>query len=87
MNLSIIIPVYNVSGYIQRCLESILSQACKLIEIIIVDDCSRDKSIEIARFIVAKYSNAHVKILVHDKNGGLSAARNTGLRAAKGKYI
>lgn len=47
-----------------------IEPACKLIEIIIVDDCSRDKSIEIARFIVAKYSNAHVKILVHDKNEG-----------------
>ena len=88
--LSIIIPVYNVASYIKRCLESVLFQDHVLldIELIIVDDCGQDQSMDIVRQIVAGYHGPVLcKVLHHDKNLGLSAARNTGLKAATGDYV
>lgn len=84
MLLSIIIPVYKVENYIERCLNSICSQYTKDIEIIVVDDGSPDSSGEIAERFAANNSGIQV---IHKKNGGLSDARNTGLRVANGQYI
>ncbi|MBQ4114338.1 glycosyltransferase family 2 protein [bacterium] len=82
---SIIVPIYNVEKYIIQCLESVLTQTFKDFEILCVDDCGKDKSIE----IVEKYQkkDSRIKILKHKKNRGLSAARNTALEVAQGKYI
>ena len=80
--VSIIVPVYNVKEYVVKCIESIIAQTYKNIEIIIVDDGSTDGSGEICD----SFHDSRIKIL-HKKNGGLSSARNTGLDVASGKFI
>lgn len=85
MELSIIIPVYNVEKYIQRCVESILQQDYHNYEIILIDDGSTDGSGEICDSFQGK--NPSVIHVIHKKNGGLSSARNAGLKVASGKYI
>lgn len=86
MKLSIIIPVYNVEKYLQRCLESCIKQDLQLdyYEIIIVNDGSIDNSLVIANNYAIKYPNITI---VSQKNKGLSIARNVGLEIAKGDYI
>ena len=82
--ISIIIPVYNVEKYIERCLESILNQAFNEYEVIIVNDGSTDNSGKICD----KYSEINKNInVIHKKNGGVSSARNLGIDVAKGEYI
>ena len=82
--VSIIVPVYNVKDYVLTCLESLISQSYNSIEIIIVDDGSTDGSGEICdRFALG---DDRTKVF-HKKNGGLSSARNYGIKKAKGKYI
>lgn len=88
MKVSIIIPVYNVGAYIFRCLQSVAQQTFTDIECVIVDDCGSDESIEIAeQFIKEQNGNISYRIIHHKHNQGLSAARNTGIRAATGEYI
>lgn len=89
MNISIIIPVYNVEPYIERCLNSIMNQTfTDGVECIIVNDCSPDKSLEIAQHLINQYKgNILFRIISHDKNQGVAVARNTGLKAAQGEYI
>lgn len=86
MKLSLIIPIYNVEKYIERCLKSCLNQDLPLsdYEIIAVDDGSPDNSKEIVKRYQEKYSNIR---LIIQENKGLSGARNTGLYAAQGEYI
>jgi glycosyltransferase involved in cell wall biosynthesis len=81
MKVSIIIPIYNVEQYLRQCLDSAINQTYKNLEIICVDDCGSDNSVEIAQ------EYAQIKIIKHAKNRGLSAARNTGFAAATGEYI
>ena len=82
--ISIIVPVYNTSKFLKKCLTSLINQTIKNIEIIVVDDGSTDESLEIAKSF-AKLDN---RVKVYSKtNGGLSSARNCGLRKATGKYI
>lgn len=86
--VSIIIPIYNVAPYIERCLDSVFNQTYENIEIILVDDCSPDNSMEIARAIIDKYKGYEkTKTVTHSKNKGLSEARNTGIYASKGDYL
>lgn len=81
---SVIIPVYNVANYIAKCLDSVLNQNLSDFEIICVNDSSPDNS----REIIEEYIKANKNITCIDRpNGGLSAARNSGINAAKGKYI
>lgn len=82
--ISIIIPVYNTEMYIKRCLQSILTQTYQNFEIIIVDDGSTDRSIEICKEFALK--SRKIKIL-HIENSGVSAARNIGIRHSTGNYI
>ena len=82
--ISILVPVYNVQNYLPRCLDSLLAQTLQEIEIILIDDGSTDKSGEMCDEYAAKHSRVRV---IHQPNAGLSAARNTGLKAAKGKYV
>lgn len=84
LDVSIIIPVYNAENYLPQCLDSILSQTLKNIEIICVDDGSTDNSYRILQKYALK--DSRVKI-IHQDNKGSSAARNTGLKVASGKYI
>ncbi|WP_235848410.1 glycosyltransferase family 2 protein [Litchfieldia alkalitelluris] len=82
--VSIIVPIYNVEKYLARCIESILNQTYKNIEIILVDDGSPDNCGE----IVDEYQRFDSRIVaIHKKNGGLSDARNVGMVSATGEYI
>lgn len=82
--ISVIVPIYNVEKYLRECIESILSQTYKNIEIILVDDGSTDSSPSICD----EYANAHSNIrVIHRENGGLSVARNTGLEKCTGEYV
>lgn len=82
--ISIIVPVYNIENYISKCLDSLLIQTIKEIEIIVVDDGSTDSSGEICNEYSLKDNRV---VVIHKKNGGLSSARNTGLEIAKGEYV
>ena len=82
---SVIVPCYNVENYIEECLLSILNQTFEKFELLIVDDCCTDNTMKIAEKFAKK--DTRIKILKHDKNKGLGAARNTALKSAKGKYI
>lgn len=86
IKLSIIVPVFNVEKYLDKCLQSILIQdiAVDKYEVIIVDDGSPDKSIEIAEKYALEFSNIK---LIRQKNQGLSSARNSGIAIARGEYI
>lgn len=82
--VSVIIPVYNVEKYLDDCLENVVNQTLKDIEIICVNDGSTDNSLE----ILQKYENQDSRIkIINKENGGLSSARNAGLKEAKGEYI
>ena len=100
MTVTIIIPVYQVSDYVERCMRSVMNQTYNNIECIIVDDATRDDSIEKCEKLInnvndnetLRYENENgngikFKILHHDTNQGLSAARNTGIKAATGEYL
>lgn len=82
--ISIIVPVYNVERYIDGCLSSITNQLYKNIEVLVVDDGSPDRSLQICREWEKKDSRI---IVIHQDNMGLSRARNTGLEHARGEYI
>lgn len=86
MLLSIIVPIYNVERYLPKCLDSLLNQdlSAEDYEIILVDDGSPDRCGAICDEYASKYGNIRV---IHRKNGGLSAARNSGIEVAQGKYI
>lgn len=82
--ITVIIPVYNVEKYLERCLDSVLMQTYTNLEIILVDDGSTDSS----GLICDKYAEKDARIkVIHKKNGGLSSARNIGLDNATGEYI
>ncbi|MGB7415630.1 MAG: glycosyltransferase family 2 protein [Thermosynechococcaceae cyanobacterium] len=80
--VSVIVPVYNVEEYVADAVRSVLSQTYQNFELIIVDDESPDRSIDICRQI----TDPRIKI-VHQKNRGLAGARNTGIRNAQGEYL
>lgn len=89
MKVSVIIPVYGVEKYIERCARSLFEQTLKEIEFIFVNDCTCDNSIVILQAIIEEYPirKSNVHIINHDHNMGLPLARQTGLRFAKGDYI
>ena len=82
--ISVIIPVYNVEKYLERCVESVMKQTFKNIEVILVNDGSTDGSLAVAEGLKKKYPQI---IIVNKKNGGLSSARNAGVKASSGAYI
>ena len=90
LSISVIIPIYNVEQFVQRCLESVMTQIVLNVEIecVIVDDCGHDHSMDIVRQTVANYHGPiNFKLISHKQNRGLSAARNTGLYHATGDFI
>ena len=82
--ISVIVPVYNASKYLSRCVDSILAQTYTNLEVILVDDGSTDDSPKMCDEYVAK--DKRVKV-VHKENGGVSSARNAGLKVARGEYV
>jgi len=82
--ISVIIPIYNMEKYLARCLDSVINQTLKDIEIICINDGSTDNSLE----ILTKYSKKDSRItVINKKNGGVASARNAGLKAVKADYI
>ena len=82
--VSIIVPVYKVEKYLRKCIDSIINQTLKDIEIILVDDGSPDNCGKICDEYAAK--DTRIKV-IHKENGGLSSARNAGMEVAEGEYI
>ncbi|SHJ51350.1 glycosyltransferase family 2 protein [Hespellia stercorisuis] len=82
---SIVMPTYGVENYIRKAIDSILAQTFTAWEVIVVDDCTPDDSAKIAQEYADK--DARIRVLHHEKNKGLSPARNTGAAAASGEYI
>lgn len=90
ISISIIIPIYNVELYVKRCLESVMAQECSNVEIecILVDDNSLDNSMLIAERLIDKYvGKIKFVIIRHERNLGLSVARNTGMKYATGEFL
>lgn len=87
--VSVIIPIYNVAKYIEKCVSSLMEQTLEDIEYIFVDDCTPDNSIEILEKTLDKYPSRrnYCKIVHHETNKGLTTARNSGLALASGEYI
>ncbi len=84
MDVSVVMPAYNAEENIVNSIESVINQTFKNFELIIVDDGSKDNTLKICREYENKYPNIKV---IHQKNGGEAAARNTGIKNASGKYI
>ena len=80
--VSVIVPIYKVEQYLDRCVQSIINQTYSNLEIILVDDGSSDNCGKICD----SYTDPRIKV-IHKKNGGLSSARNCGLDIASGKWI
>ena len=87
--VSILVPIYNVSNFIERCAHSLFQQTFKDIEYVFVNDCTPDDSIEKLQKVIAQYPDRkeQIKIVHHEKNRGLAAARNTAIDNSSGKYI
>ena len=85
IKISIIVPVYNVEKYLEKCLDSLINQTLKDIEIICIDDCSTDNSLEILKKYALK--DNRIKIITLNENHGQGYARNRGIELATGKYI
>lgn len=85
VKVSIITPVYNVEACIEKCVKSVMNQTCKEFEFLLIDDGSKDKSIDIAKELL-EGSDINYKIITQ-KNSGVSTARNEGIKKAVGEYI
>lgn len=87
--VSILIPVYNVSNFIRRCAESVFGQTYNQLDIIFVDDCSPDNSVQVVKDTLERFPHRknQVRIVRHEVNRGLAAARNTAVETAIGEYI
>ena len=84
INVSIVIPVYNVEKYLKQCLESVVNQTLDKIEVICINDGSTDNSLNILKEYEKKYNNI---IIIDQENKGPGFARNIGMKRASGKYI
>lgn len=90
IKVSVIIPIYGVEKYIEKCARSLFEQTMQDgIEFFFVNDCTKDRSIEILKNVLNEYPErlSQVKIISHDQNKGLPSARNTGLKEARGEYV
>ena len=89
MKVSVIIPIYKVEAFIERCAATLMEQTLPEVEYIFVDDATPDNSIVVLEEVIARYPHRkdQVRIVRHAENKGLPAARNTGLALATGEYI
>ena len=85
--ISVIIPVYGVEKYIERCARSVLGQTYKDVEYIFVNDCTEDCSMDILKTIINEYPSRNITIINKEKNEGLPQARKTGLLASHGEFV
>ena len=87
--VSILVPIYKVSKYIERCAVSLFEQTFEDIEYIFVNDCTPDNSIEVLSNVIKRYPNRQpqIRIINHEKNRGLASARNTGIDNANGDFV
>lgn len=87
--VSVIVPVYGVERFIERCARSLMEQTLEGVEFLFVDDATPDSSIEVLEKVIAQYPcrMGQVHVVRHERNLGLPAARNTGLSLAQGEYI
>lgn len=83
MKVSVVTTAYNIEAYVEKCLESLLAQTHEDIEIIVVNDCSTDKTMD----IVGKFTDERIKVVNHSQNMGAGWARRTGIGAATGDYV
>ena len=86
MTVSVILPIFKVEPFIERCVRSLMEQTFEDVEFIFVDDASPDNSVNLAKHVVSEY-NRNVKFITHPVNKGLPGARNTGLAEATGEFI
>ena len=82
--VSVVVPAYNMENYISRCLDALCGQSCRDMEVLVIDDGSKDKTYEIACEFARSDSRVTV---IHKENGGVSSARNIGIKKARGEYI
>ena len=89
MSISILVPIYNVEKYIERCARSLFEQTYPDIEYIFVNDCTPDNSIGILKNVVQDYPHReeHIRIITHEKNRGLAAARNTAVENCQTDFL
>ena len=89
ITISLLIPVYKVEQYIEKCAISLFEQTYSDIEYVFVDDCSPDSSIQCLKSVIEKYPqrSKNIKIIRHERNRGLAAARNTAVECSTGKYL
>lgn len=87
--VSIIIPVYGVEKYIERCIRSLFEQTLRDIEYIFIDDCTPDKSVEILKRVLEEYPQRKSQVVIHrmEKNSGQAAVRKWGMLNATGEYV
>lgn len=90
--ISIIVPVYNAANYIQETIRTVVSQSCQDWELLLIDDCSRDGSVEVIRKAINHYekdgtAKGRIRLIAKQQNEGAAKARNTGIMEAKGRYI
>ncbi len=83
MKASVVVPVYNMEKYVGDCIRSVLAQTCADFEIIVVDDCSTDGTVEVVR----SFLDARVRLIQRKQNGGVTKAVNDGFRVARGEYF
>lgn len=83
MKVTVVTTAYNIEAHVEKCLESLLAQTHKDIEIIVVNDCSTDKTMD----IVCKFTDERIKVVNHSQNMGAGWARRTGIAAATGDYV
>jgi glycosyltransferase involved in cell wall biosynthesis len=85
--LSIIVYAYNIDHYIDKCLWSILYQMDNDVELIVIDDCSTDKTVVVAFKLLSEYANKNFRLIKLKQNMGIGHARNVGIQESTGKYI
>ena len=85
--VSVIVPIYKVRDYIERCAQSLMNQTLKEAEFIFINDATTDDSMDVLQRVLCKYPDRLIRIINHEHNKGLPAARNTGLLFARGEYI
>ena len=83
--VSIVTPAFNAERFIRECIDSVLAQTHRALEMLVVDDCSRDKTAEIVRSYSSR--DPRIRLISRESNGGPAAARNTALKAASGRFI
>ena len=85
--ISIVVPVYNAEKYIEQTVDMVRRQTFTDWELILVEDCSKDKSAEVLRMLEQKLQDSRIRVIYKERNEGAAGARNTGVEAAEGRYL